>query len=129
MLYRIINVLKLHNRLSRCHALSYSTCNIFTDESRYETTIFAGCNHFLSNIGPRFECINKDLNLYNLDMFAKKFNAKLDKVSKFNKMTLCFFSNEKESTAMLLKFFKFRIYQLYHFKKFTMENYEKWKNS
>ena len=66
----------------------------------------------------------KSLDIENVDFLIKKFKVKQSNPLCLN---IYYVSDSEESISYFANFFKFKIWQITHLRKFNMKNYEKWK--
>ena len=66
----------------------------------------------------------KSLDMENVDFLIKKFKVKPSNPLCLN---IYYVSDSEESISDFANFFKFKIWQITHLRKFNMKNYEKWK--
>ena len=66
----------------------------------------------------------KSLDIENVDFLIKKFKVKQSNPLCLN---IYYVSDSEESISHFANFFKFKIWQITHLRKFNMKNYEKWK--
>ena len=66
----------------------------------------------------------KSLDIENVDFLIKKFKVKPSNPLRLN---IYYVSDSEESISHFANFFKFKIWQITHLRKFNMKNYEKWK--
>ena len=66
----------------------------------------------------------KSLDIENVNFLIKKFKVKPSNPLRLN---IYYVSDSEESISHFANFFKFKIWQITHLRKFNMKNYEKWK--
>ena len=66
----------------------------------------------------------KSLDIENVDFLIKKFKVKPSNPLRLN---IYYVSDSEELISHFANFFKFKIWQITHLRKFNMKNYEKWK--